>query len=109
MGCDRLGHTVRHKIGSDVFPVRGGQLGDAGRHATADGNLFKNRLVSEAEFEAFHGFLTMLRTDMANSPGKTTKSAGIRGNSARKAVNSVKELVKSHKNLINSLSDLTKS
>jgi hypothetical protein len=32
----------------------GGQLVDAVGHASANGDLLENRLVSEAKFEAFH-------------------------------------------------------
>jgi hypothetical protein len=89
--------------------MRGGQLADPGGHAPANGDLLKDRLVSEAEFEAFHGLLTFLAPDMVNSPGKTAKPVKIRGNSARKAVNSGNEFVKLHKCLVNLLRDLTKS
>jgi hypothetical protein len=49
-------------------PMRGRELADPGGDTPANGDLLKNRLVSEAEFEAFHGFLTFLARDMVNSP-----------------------------------------
>jgi hypothetical protein len=38
----------------NLFGMFGGQLADAVGHSSANGYLFENRLVSEAEFEAFH-------------------------------------------------------
>ena len=98
-----------HKIDGHVSPMRRRQLADADGNTPANGNLLKDGLVSEAEFEAFHGFLTILPPDMVISPGKTTKSVKVQVNSAGRAVNSAKELVKSHNNLIQLLGDLTKS
>jgi hypothetical protein len=89
--------------------MRRGQLADPRGNTPANGDLLKDRLVSEAEFEAFHGLLTFWAPDKVNSPGKTAKSVRTRGNSARKAVVSVKESVKSHKSFVSLLRDLTKS
>jgi hypothetical protein len=62
-------HAVRDGIPGQTLALFGWQLGDTVGHAPANGDLFKNRLVSEAEFEAFHGFSTFLAPDMVNSPG----------------------------------------
>jgi hypothetical protein len=90
-------------------PMRGGQLADPRDNTPANGDLLKDRLVSEAEFEVFHGFLTNSLPDMVNSSGKMAKLWKIRGNSAREAVNSGKEFVKLHKYLVNLLRGLTNS
>jgi len=51
---DRLGDLGGDGKLRNLLGMFGGQLADAVGHASANGDLFENRLVSEAEFEAFH-------------------------------------------------------
>jgi hypothetical protein len=77
----RLGHAVRDRMAGEFLALFGRQLADAMSHATADGNLFEDRPVSETEFEAFHSGRWSCCINLATFQVKPAKIAKKRGHS----------------------------